>query len=299
MRCHFVPQSYLRRLLNSENKLECFDFHREFDPTKAKAAKSTSQIEDWYVLKDIDQVPGLELVDEKQIENEFQRLFENDLTGALDRLEAGVLRVEDKKKLAAFVAFQLHRVPISRGYYRDVQRRRGQPLTREEQAQVNAHVVHGFLGTAISAFGLEPFLLKSVWMLVRADAAVPFITSDNPIGVGKHPSNMSFVDELTRRGVSGPELEARRSAYVVTVSPRHVLYVNTSIPAGSADTLVLRGKWDERRVREYNDSVFRSCLSCAYTVTREMAEEYSRRVRAGDITNDLFVDDPWGEAMRL
>jgi hypothetical protein len=70
--------------LRPKASLECFDFQRKYLPTKAKATKTTTQLEDWYVLTGIDDLPNLsDMVGEEQIEEEYQRLFEKDLTGSL------------------------------------------------------------------------------------------------------------------------------------------------------------------------------------------------------------------------
>ncbi|MGE0763739.1 MAG: DUF4238 domain-containing protein [Bdellovibrionales bacterium] len=302
MKCHFVPQSYLRRFLNSKNLLECFDLFRLPDetrtnsnPAKPKATKSTAQLEDWYVLKAIDQVPSLKFFGEKRIEEDFQRLFENDLTLALNRLEGKVLTPEDKETIANFMAFQLHRAPISRKYYQQAQATDLTKLTDEEKMKRNAEIIHGFIGTAISALTLAPFLKKSKWVLIHAEGTTPFITSDNPVNVNGHPKNMSRLTELKKsKKMSEPENRARRTAYIISVSPAHALYINTSQEVEENDVVLTKGRWDSGRVQQYNDLVFRSCLSCVYSNDKNQIENYVRRFQAGEISQDLFVDNPWG-----
>ncbi|PTL75444.1 DUF4238 domain-containing protein [Vitiosangium sp. GDMCC 1.1324] len=303
MKCHFVPQGYLRRFTNEKNLLECCDLHRDYQPTRTQAPKVTAQIEDWYVLRKPQDTPALEYVGEKDIEEAFVSLYEKDLPAALDRLERQSLTSSDKELLARFVAIQLHRAPISREYYRQVKRQDAkQELSREQALQRNAEIAHGFLGTLVSGMTLEPFLMESTWMLVRRRGATPFITSDNPILVQNHPQNQNYLaqvqDWLAARGqsFSDAESKARKGAYCVSVSPQHVLYINTSLPRNPADTSVETGSWDAARVQQYNDLVFRSCLSCVYTVTKELALSYAQRHERGEIQNDLFVDDPFQEA---
>ena len=305
MKCHFVPQGYLRRFTNEKNLLECCDLHRDYQITRTQATKTTAQIEDWYVLRKPQDTPALEYVGEKDIEEAFVSLYEKDLPAALDRLEHQSLTFADKELLARFVAIQLHRAPISREYYRQVKRQDAkQVLSREQTLQRNAEIARGFLGTLVSGITLEPFLMESTWMLVRRKGTTPFITSDNPIHAHNHPQNQNHLaqvqDLMAARGqsFSEAELKARKGGYSVSVSPQHVLYINTSLPRNSADTCVETGSWDEVRVQQYNDLVFRSCLSCVYTVTKEIALGYAQRHARGEIQNDLFVDDPFQEAVQ-
>lgn len=303
MKCHFVPQGYLRRFRNSQNLLECVDLHHPHELTRMKATKTTAQLEDWYVVRPLDEVPSLQGFPEKDLEERFQNLYETDLTPALDRLERRAITMEDKKLLARFVSIQLHRPPISRDYYRRMQAAPSDTMrTPEEELRRSGEILLGFIGTLMSGGSLEPYLLQSKWVLVRSEGGTPFITSDNPITVQKHPPNQNAFEDLRAAldelglGMSEGEAQARQSAYCVSVSPRHVLYINTSLPRLADDLTVHPGRWDAGRVQQYNDLVFRSCLSCAYTVTKELAKDYAARYASGDISNDLFVDDPFGEA---
>lgn len=305
MKCHFVPQSYLKRFLNSDNLLECFDLFRtpsdnkpNANPIKTKPAKKTAQIEDWYILHAINEIPSLDFSGEKRIEEDFQRIFENDLTPSLDRLENKTLTKEDKDTIAHFIAFQLHRVPVSRSYYREMQLGVDiDQMSNEEKAQKVAETIQGFIATSISGLTLAPFLSESKWLLLENRTDTPFVTSDNPVQLSNHPSNMDHLHLLLQqRQVSGPELAARQTAYTISLSPKKLLYINTSMPTEPDDVKIFGGYWDSKeKVKAFNDLVFRSSLSCIYSNNKSIIEEYHRRFASGEIKADLFVDDPWGD----
>jgi hypothetical protein len=305
MKCHFVPQSYLKRFLNKNNKLETFDLFRVPDskqpknrPVVDKATKITAQIEDWYVLHGIDDLPSFDFIgNEKRIEEDFQKLFENDLTSSLNNLEKGCITVEDKEVIARFVAFQLHRVPVSRSYYREIQKNlEVDKLSKEEKLLRAANIVQSFLATSISGLTLYPYLMKSKWVLLENRSNTPFITSDNPVMISNHPSNMDYLSSaLKHENIEGPELDARKTAYNVAISPLKILYINTSMPTNKDDVEILNGHWaSDEKVTFFNDLVFRSSLSCIYSNQKKIIEEYHKRFLSKEILPDLFVDDPWG-----
>ena len=306
MKCHFVPQSYLKRFANSDNKLESFDLFKVPDaerpknrPVDTKSTKTTAQIKDWYILYGVDDLPSIQLFGEKRIEEDFQKLFENDLTNAFNNLENGIISYEEKAAIARFASFQLHRVPISRSYYRQMQKDAAllTSITPEERLQRDINIIKGFIATSISGFTLHPYLMKSKWVLLENRSRIPFITSDNPIMISNHPSNMDYLHlALKNQVIEGPELSARKSAYSFSISPKKILYINTSMPTDDNDINIFKAHWaDDEKVLSFNDLIFRSCLSCIYSNKKALIEEYHSRFISNDIAADLFIDNPWGE----
>lgn len=289
--------------MNSDNRLETFDLFRmpsndrpKNCPLIDKPTRITSQIEDWYVIRGIDDFPSLEFFGEKRIEEDFQKLFENDLTSSLNNLEEGEISFKEKEVISRFVAFQLHRTPISRSYYKEMQEGIDfENMSKEERILRSANIIKGFIETSISGFSLHPYLMRSKWCLLENRSKTPFITSDNPIIMSDHPSNLNFLSVMNKAGeIVGPELSARETAYSITISPSKMLYINTSAPTDESDCVMFRGFWDlADKVKVFNDLIFRSCLSCIYSNKKAVLECYHGRFKGREISQDLFVDDPW------
>lgn len=295
MRCHFVPQSYIKRFKDTHDGSHLYTL--KVTPGAdckviTKSPENVAQIYNWYISKDLQ---NRYEIDSDQIENDYCSLFESELPSALNDLEAGKMNHAAKETIARFISYTLHRVPISREYYQKAPKaKKDLPASVSEDNELvkMGETILMHLGTVLSGEDLYQYLMSSEWWLVRNKGVLPFISSDNPVIMKSHPGT-SLKNPLSPGKVS--EIRARQTGYCISVSPKYVLYINTGLVKEKEDVFVMSGAWDDERTKIYNDIVLKQSLSTIYSNSKNLLEKYQIEINAGIITNNEFIDDPWKE----
>lgn len=302
MRCHFVPQSYLKRFKNKgTNHLYLLDVTQSNRAkVVVKSPKDIAQIFNWYILPESKKRYGME---SDRIENDYPSLFEKHLASALSNLENNSLTALNKATIARFVSFTLHRVPVSREYFANAPKAKSdlpQDQNEIERMEKLFQTLQMHISTYISGETLFPYLMESEWILIKNKNDLEFLTSDNPIITRGHSKTvLNFVEILKALDISKPELRARETGYCVTISPKSVLYINTAAPIPEDNLGVSSSLWDNDRVTQYNDNVVKQSLSSIISNNKTLLKSYERQVQEGEITNSEFIDDPWNDELNI
>lgn len=237
---HYVPQFYLRKFANNENKLEILDCGRRKVVTP-RSPKSVCNEEYYYSANNkLDEVS-------QALEKEFQRI-ESDISKAYDNIAQKFINFEqitedDKMLIATFMSLQYLRGPYMRKqlqrmneqmvkqitklqfsspdinkFFDKHEKQIGEKLTEQQRDEVIEFAQKGEyrveMGNAAhlqligEMEGFRNFLFGKEWLVYISKSSKKFITSDNPV--------IEIFPEWAGKFTYGPNFLQRTHQFAMT-----------------------------------------------------------------------------------